>query len=205
MECPSCGKQLAPGAAFCNRCRRRVPRLSLSLAAASDAAAPPLAAALRSPSARPRVLTALAALDFVWAGIVLAPAAVLATRLARNDSTPAQLVTIGALALLSGVAVVAGMGLIQLEEYGRKTQLGLSALLLPLVPLGTLVAILLYAYLGKPRTRWLFAGPGAPAPPGADAPPGREHGLALAAVVLGFLVAAAVAAAIAVLLLAGAS
>jgi hypothetical protein len=146
------------------------------------------------------VLTALAALDFVWAGTLLTPAAYAATRLARNDSSPAQLAAIGGLALLAGVAIVAGMGLLQLEEYGRRTQLGLAALALPLVPLGTLVAILLYVYLARPRTRLLFAGPDAPA--AADEPPGREHGLALAAVVLGFVVAAAAIVGIVVLIVA---
>jgi hypothetical protein len=151
------------------------------------------------------VLTALAALDFVWAGTLLTPAAYAATRLARNDSSPAQLAAIGGLALLAGVAIVAGMGLLQLEEYGRRTQLGLAALALPLVPLGTLVAILLYVYLTRPRTRLLFEGPDAPAAPEADEPPGREHGLAMAAVVLGFVVAAAVIVAIVVLIVARSS
>jgi hypothetical protein len=86
--------------------------------------------------------------------------------------------------------VIAGMGLLQLEEYGRRTQIGLSVLALPLLPVGTLVAILLYGYLAKEPTRRLFAGEDAAGGhPRESRGTGSAHGLALAGVVLGFILA----------------
>ncbi len=187
MECPSCGKPLMPGAAFCSRCRQRVPRPS-----PVGGLPPPAATAVGGPiPGRPGVLTALAVLDFLSAAIALAPAAAAAGRLHRDGNHAVILAVAGACALLAGVAVMAGMGLWQLEEYGRRTQLGLAVIGLPLVPVGTFMSILVLAYLAKPGTRLLFSGRSRLSPDEAAevSRAAGDQGLAMAAAVVGLVLA----------------
>jgi hypothetical protein len=183
-----------PGAAFCSRCRQRVPRPSPGggLAPPAGSLPPPAASAEGGPiPARPGVLTALAVLDFLSAAIALAPAAAAAGRLHRDGSHAGILAAAGACALLAGVAVVAGMGLWQLEEYGRRTQLGLAVLGLPLVPVGTFMSILVLGYLAKPGTRLLFSGRSQLSPDEAAevSRAAGDQGLAMAAAVVGLVLA----------------
>jgi hypothetical protein len=140
---------------------------------------------------RPGVLVALAVLDFLAAVIALAPAAAAAGAFSRQHPSAPLLAAAGLAALLSGLAVVAGVGLLQLEAYGLRTQVALSALGLPLVPVGTLIAALLLAYLRKPATRALFSPRGEkPARDAGEAPRASDgEGLALAAVVIGLVLA----------------
>jgi transglutaminase-like putative cysteine protease len=137
------------------------------------------------------VLTALAVLDFLAAAILLSPAAAVAQRLRHEGDHSLLLAGAGASALLAGLAVAAGMGLWQVEEYGRRTQMGLLALGLPLVPVGTFLSILLYLYLAKPGTRLLFAGWRDLSPEEADeaSRPSAEQRLAMAAAGLGLILA----------------
>lgn len=174
-----------PGAAFCQRCRRRVPRGSATPDVAIAAAPEPRA--LR----RPGVLVALGVLDFLAAVIALAPAAAVAGAFGRQQPSATLLAAAGLAALLSGLAVVAGVGLLQLEAYGLRTQLALAALGLPLVPVGTLIGALLLSYLRKPATRALFSPRGSQvAHDAGEAPrPSEGEGLALAAVVIGLVLA----------------
>jgi hypothetical protein len=140
-------------------------------------------------------MTLVAVLDLAVAAIALAPAAFLAGTLADVHPPEAPLVVAaGVGALLAGVAVVTAVGLLQLEEYGRRGQLGLAIVGLPLVPFGTAVSILLAIYLTRPRVRLLFARRGALSPAGqaALAHAAGDQGLAIAAAVVGLTAAAIV-------------
>jgi hypothetical protein len=137
----------------------------------------------------------VALLDLVTAGAALAPAAAIAGTLGDGEGPgPALVASAGVGALIAGLAVVAGMGLLKLEEYGRRTQLGLAIVGLPFVPVGTAVSILLWIYLTRPGVRLLFSGRSDLSPDEATtvARAARDQGLALAAAVLGLATAALV-------------
>ena len=175
-----------PGAAFCHRCRTRVVRQATPTAPGS-AQAPAVTPLARRPE-RPGGVTLVALLDFAAAALALAPAAAVAGTLGTGAGPGSALVAgAGAGALLAGLAVVAGMGLLQLEEFGRRAQLGLGLVGLPIIPVGTTVSILLWVYLTRPGTRLLFSGRSdlSPAEVASLTRATKDQGLAVAGAVLG--------------------
>lgn len=202
MECPKCGARLIPGTVFCHRCRARVGRRTQAgrathppLPAPTPHAATPTPERRPPRPGRPRCMTLVAALDLAVAVIALAPAALLVATIADAEPPEAALVAgAGVGALLAGVAVVTGIGLLQLKEYGRRGQLGLAVVGLPLVPFGTVVSILLAVYLTRPRVRLLFAGERVLSTAEQDALANavEDQGLAMAAALVGLAAAAIV-------------
>jgi hypothetical protein len=190
MECPACGARVVPGAAFCYGCRRRLAPAAWP-AADPDANTPTSASSVSVAVARPGVITAMAVLDFMIGAILLVFSLVLTAPDDQKCPGVGALAGAGVLALVAGLTVVAGMGLLHLEEYGRRSQLGLVALCLPAVPVGTLIAILLWVYLRAKATRLIFSGRSrlSPAESAELAKPSQLRGLALTAVVIGLVLA----------------
>jgi hypothetical protein len=137
------------------------------------------------------VITAMAVLDFMAVVILLVVAMALMVPDGEQGLGAPEIAGAGLLALIAGLNVVAGMGLLHLEEYGRRSQLGLVALCLPAVPVGTVVAILLWLYLRGKATRLVFSGRSrfSSAEAAELAKPSQLRGLALAAVVMGLVLA----------------
>lgn len=141
MNCQSCGAPLAPGASFCARCGRPAATTSLR--------------AFR----RPGVVTLLAVLNFVGAGLAFAgSAAIVIATLASREKEAVPLV---AFALLYGVIALVqlatGIGLWNLRSWGRTLQLVLAFIGLLGIPCGTIISILILIYLFKPGVRILFS------------------------------------------------
>jgi len=64
----------------------------------------------------------------------------------------------GLLLALAGLAVACTCGLWRLRGWGRRLQLLLAVLALPLFPVGTAVGLVVVLYLAKPGARALFSG-----------------------------------------------
>ncbi|MCM2313647.1 MAG: zinc-ribbon domain-containing protein [Thermoanaerobaculia bacterium] len=147
MYCPKCGSPIVPASNFCTRCGTPLPVVPPG-SPSSDAAL----------LARPAVITLLAILDLVFGGIWLLATLGLSFTLTSGKSDPEDLV----LALIFGVlgltAMVAGVGLLRMKEYGRIVQLVLSTIGLLGIPIGTIISALVLYYLTRPGVRVLFSG-----------------------------------------------
>ena len=144
MYCTRCGAELGANSAFCNGCG--VPTgVGLDPAAVVK---------------RPALITLLAVLQFV-AAVIFIPLGLLAALTDSNSpDTPAGLgVFIGGIWLVLGIVSLAcGVGLWKLRPYGRVLQLGLAAIGLLAIPIGTVISGLIIYYLIQPGIRALFSG-----------------------------------------------
>jgi len=157
---------------------------SLPEEAPAEAAVPP------NDDERPGVLTALAVLDILVAMIALIPAAMAILLIGTPGITPLRMALTGLATLVAGLAVVAATGVLQVEEYGRRAQIALLAVGMLLIPVGTLVSVLLWSYLGREQTRLLFSGKAHLRQSSAEAGgTDREAGAALAAIAVAIVVA----------------
>jgi len=147
--CPACGVQVLAGYRFCHRCRRRLVPVLETVA--------PEAGAVRRRFARPRAVTALAALDLATAALLLVMVLGGAVSFFGGKDVAVDLGLAGGAALLAFALVVAGVGLLGLRRFGRIVHVALAAIALPLIPFGTLVGALLLAWFLRPGVKALFS------------------------------------------------
>jgi type IV pilus assembly protein PilA len=126
---------------------------------------PQVAAALFPPYTidmrRPGVVTAMAVLNFVGGGFgLLGAVAVVFAGLAGGKGAGedvALMIGLGAFyALIAGVYLVAGVGLLQMKSWARILQIVLACL--GLLSCGFIISILMLVYLFKPGVKVLFSG-----------------------------------------------
>lgn len=117
-----------------------------------------LSLAATAPTARPAAVTALAVQDLLLALIAVTPALALAMLPASRPIGIPFLLGSGAAALCAAACLAAAVGLLQLEEYGRRLQIAIASIGLVVLPIGTLLGAFCIAYLVRPEIRLLFAG-----------------------------------------------
>jgi type II secretory pathway pseudopilin PulG len=110
---------------------------------------------------RPGLITAMAVLDFIGGGFALLGAAfIVIAGLAGGQGTGediALMVGLGGLyALVGGVYVAAGVGLLQMKGWARILQIVLACL--GILSCGIILSILMLVYLFKPGVKVLFSG-----------------------------------------------
>ncbi len=152
MFCSKCGSPNAPAASFCTRCGKPISNTGVPGQPAMNA--PPTAELM----ARPGVITLLAALDLFFGVIWLLVAGAIAYSLANRKPDAADLAFLVIMGVLGLLAVVAGIGLLQMKEYGRIVQFGISTIGLLAIPIGTIISALILYYLTRPGVRVLFSG-----------------------------------------------
>jgi hypothetical protein len=162
--CPACGVQVLAGYRFCHRCRRRLFPDAGPVDVSAGARATPHERRAVSPSrpgrrrfARPRAITALAALDLATAALLLVMVLGGAVSFFGGKDAAVDLGLAGGAALLAFALVVAGVGLLRLRRFGRTFHIALAAVALPLIPFGTLVGALLLAWFLRPGAKALFS------------------------------------------------
>jgi type II secretory pathway pseudopilin PulG len=110
---------------------------------------------------RPGIVTLLAVLQFIGAGIwFLIGAAVILAVLFESDSNEPVAAGI-MMALFSGIAIyqlICGIGLLKLKPYGRIMQIISAAVGLLAFPLGTIISAAILIYITKPGIQLLFSG-----------------------------------------------
>jgi type IV pilus assembly protein PilA len=149
MNCSRCGALLAPNSAFCGAC----------------GAPAGYGGVVASPPARPTLVTVLAVLQFLGAGVWLLMAIVTLVAVATDDSGQVEpaVVALGlGLGCIAALQVTCGVGLLKLKPYGRTLQLVFAWIGLLGIPIGTLISILILVYLFKPGIKVLFSGRPAP-------------------------------------------
>ena len=125
---------------------------------------PQVAAALFPPYTvdmrRPGIVTVMAILDLIAGSLGLLGAVIVVIgALASGDraESPAVLAAIGLLyAVVGGVYVAAGVGLLQMKSWARILQIVLACL--GILSCGILISVLMLVYLFKPGVKVLFSG-----------------------------------------------
>ena len=137
---------------------------------------------------RPPLITAIAVLDFVVAAFALlfVIAGIVSIALARNTDAAAGAVSvIGFYGVMGTAYLAAGMGLLQLREWGRITQIVVACVGLCGFPCGTLIGVLLLVYLMGTGIRVIFSGrPGTELTPYEVAEARKAMGMSGSAVAL---------------------
>jgi hypothetical protein len=150
MDCPSCGASGQNGR-FCMRCRTK---LVDGPAAPPPVSRPRVAAAPSGPATKPKVpilVARLATTAFLTGGFCLllaVPSFLGASMLGAALGLP-----------LAAYCFATGVGLNGLQPWGRMLQMGLAALNLLGIPLGTALGIAELVYFNKPEVKAAFAGP----------------------------------------------
>jgi uncharacterized membrane protein (DUF2068 family) len=141
MFCPTCGTQLVDGSVFCSAC------------GASTGTGFAQSVTLK----RPGLVTLLAVLQFIGAGLSAIVCLLLALPASR-DSPPAVVLLAVLFAGAAAIQAACGIGLWKLKPWGRTLQIVLAAFGLLAIPIGTIIAIFTLIYLSKPGIKALFAG-----------------------------------------------
>lgn len=145
MFCAKCGGAIPDGGGFCVRC---------------GAPARPIV----TPDGRlkrPGVVTLLAVLQFIGAGIWLLVSTIGLVVMAADTSPERDPVTIIVFVLLFSVGafqITCGIGLWKLKPYGWWLQMVSACLGLFAIPVGTIISIAILIYLNKPGVKLLFSG-----------------------------------------------
>ena len=136
MSCPRCGAPVAPGQPQCMNCGLMLVRPS---------------------TRRPAVVTFLAVLYFLG-GLSMAAIAIYAANLGRKTEV-VMLSGVG-IGVAIGAILYAAMtyGMISMKSWARVIQLIFCFLMLPAIPFGTIIGIVLLMYFFKPGLRALFSG-----------------------------------------------
>ena len=145
MLCSKCAAPLPPNSAFCPGCGT------------------PVASAANVPVVvkRPAIVTLLAVLQWLGAGLWLLLAASLLMFLPASGGSDDAMVAMGVgtfFAVLSALQILCGVGLWNLRPWGRTMQLVFAWIGLIGFPLGTIIAIAILIYLLKPGVKALFSG-----------------------------------------------
>lgn len=153
MFCPKCGTALPSGSVLCRRCRTptmsgNVPRPVTPAGVSRQMGDASLQ--------RPGLITLLAVLHFLTAGILALAVVLLLVTMGQKNAVPLPAAFI--CLVMGAVSFFAGMGLWKLESYGRTLQIILSCFGLLGIPFGTLISILILIYLNKPGVQVLFSG-----------------------------------------------
>jgi zinc ribbon protein len=136
MVCPRCGAPVAPGQPQCMNCGLPLVRVS---------------------TRRPAVVTFLAILYFLG-GLSMAAAAIYAANIGRKtEFLMASGVGIG-IAIAAILYAVMTYGMIAMKSWARVLQIIFCFLMLPAIPFGTILGIVLLIYFWKPALRALFSG-----------------------------------------------
>lgn len=136
MVCPRCGAPVAPGQPHCMNCG--MPLVSVS-------------------TRRPAVVTFLAFLYFLT-GLATAASAIYTANLGRKSEAMMFSWIAVAVAVVALFYALMTYGMISMRSWARVLQLILAFLMLPAIPLGTLLGIILLVYFFKPGLRALFSG-----------------------------------------------
>lgn len=140
IACRSCQRPLAEGSVFCSWCG----------APQAGAAAPPRL------FERPGLVTVLAVLDFVGGFLwLLVAGAVLAAGF--GDRKPVAVGVGFVFLLVAALGFACGYGMLRLRRFGRVLQIAFAIVGLLGFPLGTIVSILILAYMFQPGIRVLFS------------------------------------------------
>ena len=145
MFCAMCGGAIPDGGGFCVKC---------------GAPARPLV----TPDGRlkrPGVVTLLAVLQFIGAGIWLLVSTLGLVVMAVDTSAERDPVTIIVFVLLLSVGafqLACGIGLWKLKPYGWWLQIVSACFGLIAIPVGTIISIVILVYLNKPGVKLLFSG-----------------------------------------------
>jgi type IV pilus assembly protein PilA len=144
MFCSRCGAEVVSSGAFCVSC-----------------GAPTGVGVERTPTlTRPGIITLLAVLQFIGAGIWLLVGVVGFGTAMSSDDTDRNLPLLVAIFFGAGgvLQLTCGIGLWKLKRYGRTLQLVFASIGLLGIPLGTIISICILIYLLKPGIRALFSG-----------------------------------------------
>ena len=144
--CPACFRVVEEGAAYCGICGHAI---------APDAG--------RQPRRRPGLVTILAVFQFLGgAGFLLIAVSVFAAfGNVPTDARPADLLVAVAaglcFALVASAQIAGGIGLLRLKPHGRSIQRVFAILGLLLFPIGTIVSVVILAYLNTAGVKLLFS------------------------------------------------
>ena len=136
MVCPRCGAPVAPGQPQCMNCGMMLVRVS---------------------TRRPAVVTFLAILYFLG-GLSMAAAAIYAANVGRKTELVALSGAGIGIAIGAMLYAVMTYGMISMKSWARVLQLIFCFLMLPAIPFGTILGIVLLIYFFKPGLRALFSG-----------------------------------------------
>lgn len=168
MTCPHCGAQVAPGVRFCNKCRKRV--AGAASTSGATASRPPIPARAPGPPRvngggagfkRPAVVTLLAVLNVLGGLVGLGIAGLMGLALVDADQPEGAIIPVvfaGLYGVLAVLQLATGVGLWQLQSWGRMLQIGLAVVGLLGIPCGTIISILIIVYMVKPEVKLLFSG-----------------------------------------------
>jgi hypothetical protein len=110
---------------------------------------------------RPGIITLLAVLQYIGAGMLaLLTAALLFGAIGTQDQIQRAVISVVAVifAGISFLQFVCGYGLWTIKPYGRRIQLVLAWIGVLGIPIGTVISILVLVYLYKPGIKALFSG-----------------------------------------------
>jgi hypothetical protein len=141
MFCSKCGIQLVDGSVFCSAC------------GGSTGTGLAQSVTLK----RPGLVTLLAVLQFIGAGVSVIVCLLLALPASR-ESPPAMVLLAVLFGGAAAIQAACGVGLWKLKPWGRTLQIVLAAVGLLAIPIGTIIAIFILIYLSKPGIKALFAG-----------------------------------------------
>lgn len=163
MYCGHCGAENQDTARFCQACHK--PALVAGFSGAAQTSTLPsgrTADVAKVPAiTRPGVITLLAVLQFISAGVLLLIGVGLAF-VAMTDSSQPVDPRVGLIAALSlafaAYQFICGYGLFRLRQYGRVMEIISAIVGLLAFPIGTLISIAILLYLNKPGVKVLFLG-----------------------------------------------
>jgi type II secretory pathway pseudopilin PulG len=142
MFCTRCGNANVAEARYCASCGKTL----------SEAVPKPV-------MQRPFVISLLAVVHFIWDPLMFA--AGLAILAAPAEEGAARYLTMlfgGAMVVLGALGFATAVGLWRMKPFGRNAQIGLSAVGLLAIPVGTLISAAILWYLFTPQVRVLFSG-----------------------------------------------
>jgi hypothetical protein len=144
MNCARCGSPLSSLSSTCPSC------------GAAVGGGPPALSA--TGFVRPALITLVAVLQFIGAGVSLLAAAAYFAVAALGDTPGVVLIGAAMLGASGAVQLACAIGLWRLRPWGRTIALVLSWIGLLAVPIGTIVSALLLYYLFRPGIRLIFSG-----------------------------------------------
>jgi type IV pilus assembly protein PilA len=105
-------------------------------------------------------VTLLAVLDFLGGSLALLGGIFVLASPGMREGTDAVIMMVagGIYAVIGALYLAAGVGMLQLRNWGRLLQIGLACLGLLGVPCGTIISVLILIYLLKPGAKVLFSG-----------------------------------------------
>ena len=110
---------------------------------------------------RPGIITIIAILDWIGGGLwlLISMFGLIGTYAASPaNRDPVTVAILVMLLVTAGFHMLSGFGLWRLKPYGRRLQIISSCLGLFAIPVGTIIAIAILAYLNKPGIKLLFSG-----------------------------------------------